>query len=125
MPTHKEEKSRDGLKHPPSSIAHQYAAWLAELYPECVSEGKIDFEKLRAALGDEVDARPERYAFTWAGKRDALRLLQTPSRATLLPCPAESLLPEGRQYSQASDPLGPFVSLRGSNFLVDGANRHA
>ncbi|OGV74399.1 MAG: hypothetical protein A3B82_00060 [Methylophilales bacterium RIFCSPHIGHO2_02_FULL_57_10] len=64
---------------------------LREVFPGCVSEGKIDFEKLRAALGDEVDARPERYGFTWAGKRDALRLLQTPSRATLIPRSMESV----------------------------------
>jgi adenine-specific DNA-methyltransferase len=34
---------------------------------------------------------PERYSFTWAGKRDAIRLLQAPSRATLVPCPEESV----------------------------------
>ena len=95
---------------------------LRRLFPQAFAEGRVDWEALRAALGDFVDDRPERYAFTWAGKRDALRLLQTPSRATLLPCPAESLLPEGRPYSQASDPLGPFVSLRGSNFFVEGDN---
>jgi adenine-specific DNA-methyltransferase len=42
-------------------------------------------------LGEEVDTRPERYRFTWAGKRDAQALLQTPTRATLAPCPEESL----------------------------------
>jgi len=73
------------------SMAAEQAARLRELFPECVTEGKIDFEKLRATLGDEVDQRPERYSFTWAGKRDAIRILQTPSRATLKPCPDESL----------------------------------
>lgn len=64
---------------------------LRQLVPEAFSEGRIDFEKLREALGDLVDDRPERYTFTWAGKRDAIRLLQTPSRATLVPCPEESV----------------------------------
>ncbi len=64
---------------------------LRELFPDAFSEGKVDLEKLRAALGDIVDDRPERYAFIWAGKRDAIRLLQTPSRATLIPCPDESV----------------------------------
>ncbi len=64
---------------------------LKQLFPEAFSEGKVDFDKLRATLGDVVDDRPERYSFTWAGKRDAIRLLQTPSRATLVPCPEESL----------------------------------
>ena len=64
---------------------------LRALIPEAFSEGRIDFDKLRAALGDFVDDSPERYNFTWAGKRDALRLLQTPTRATLTPCPEESV----------------------------------
>jgi adenine-specific DNA-methyltransferase len=64
---------------------------LNELFPEAVAEGKVDFEKLKATLGEIVDDRSERYSFTWAGKRDAVRLLQVPSRATLKPCPEESV----------------------------------
>ena len=64
---------------------------LKDLFPEAVTEGKVDFEKLKKTLGEIVDDRPERYSFTWAGKRDAIRLLQVPSRATLKPCPEESV----------------------------------
>ena len=64
---------------------------LKETFPEVITEGKIDFDKLRATLGDEIDDRPERYSFTWAGKRNAIRLLQTSSRATLIPAPKESI----------------------------------
>lgn len=64
---------------------------LKTLFPEAVSEGKVDFEKLRQSMGEIVDDRPERYSFTWAGKKDAIRLLQTPSRATLVPVPEESV----------------------------------
>lgn len=64
---------------------------LKELFPGVVSEGKIDLSRLREILGDEVDDRPERYLFTWAGKRDAIRMLQAPSRATLVPAPEESV----------------------------------
>lgn len=57
-----------------------------ELFPEISSEGdKIDFDKLRTALEDVVDDDPERYAFTWAGKKESIRLLQVPSRGTLVP----------------------------------------
>ena len=67
-------------------------ARLRELVPEAFSEGRLDPERLRRALGeDAVDERPERYHFTWAGRRDAIRALQTPSRATLLPDRAASL----------------------------------
>jgi adenine-specific DNA-methyltransferase len=43
---------------------------MKELVPEALSEGKIDFEKLRVALGEAVDDSPERYSFTWAGKME-------------------------------------------------------
>jgi len=72
-------------------IVEEQLARLKDVFPEAFSEGKVDFEKLRATLGNLVDDGPERYTFTWAGKRDAIRLLQTPSRATLVPCREESV----------------------------------
>ncbi|MBX7252887.1 MAG: site-specific DNA-methyltransferase [Candidatus Promineofilum sp.] len=81
----------------PDITADRLAA-LRDLIPEAFSEGKVDFDKLRAALGDVVDERPERYSFTWAGKRDALRLLQTPSSATLVPAREESVNWETTQH---------------------------
>lgn len=58
---------------------------LKELFPEVFEEGKIDFEKLRLVLGDEVDDNEERYEFTWHGKNNAIRIAQTPSTGTLRP----------------------------------------
>ena len=46
---------------------------LQALFPDVVTEGRVDFDKLRAALGDTVNGEPERYSFTWAGKRDAIQ----------------------------------------------------
>ncbi|MBM3128424.1 MAG: site-specific DNA-methyltransferase [Chloroflexi bacterium] len=77
-------------KETPDLLGEQIES-LRQIFPEAFAEGKLDFDKLRAALGDFVDERPERYSFTWAGKRDAIRLLQTPSRATLIPAPAEGV----------------------------------
>lgn len=74
-----------------ADIIEERLAQLRQLLPEAFSEGKVDFDKLRAALGDHVDDRPERYSFTWAGKRDAIRLLQTPTSATLVPARDESI----------------------------------
>lgn len=62
-----------------------------DLFPEAFNEGKVDFDKLRATLGDVVETRKERYAFTWAGKSDAIRLLQTPTASTVVPAKDESL----------------------------------
>ena len=54
----------------------------------------IDFEKLRAELGtfsDVFEARRERYGMDWPGKKEALKLIQQSSVATLKPCREESI----------------------------------
>jgi adenine-specific DNA-methyltransferase len=58
---------------------------LKALFPEAVTEGKIDWEKLRLALGEEPILQNERYVLNWAGKADAFRAIQTPTTATLKP----------------------------------------
>ena len=63
---------------------------LKELFPEVFEEGKIDFDKLRLILGDEVEDKEERYEFTWHGKNNAIRIAQTPSTGTLRPDKASS-----------------------------------
>lgn len=63
---------------------------IKELFPEAVEEGKINFEMLRAMLGDEVDDSKEKYQFTWNGKAKSIKLAQTPSSATLRPCKDKS-----------------------------------
>ena len=60
---------------------------LRRLYPEVFSEGRVDFDKLKVALGEGVDTQSERYTFSWAGKHDAIQALQMQSRATLIPIP--------------------------------------
>ena len=63
---------------------------LGKLFPEVLSDGKIDFDKLRYVLGDTVDDESDRYNFTWHGKNQARRLSQTPSMGTLRPCKEQS-----------------------------------
>lgn len=82
---------REKVERQSADITADRISQLKQLFPEAVVEGRIDFDSLRVALGEEVDTRQERYSFTWAGKRDAIRLLQVPSRATLVPCPEESV----------------------------------
>ena len=64
---------------------------LKSLIPEAFSEGKIDWEKLKAALGEDVNFANERYVLNWAGKSDAFRVLQQPSSSTLVPVREESV----------------------------------
>lgn len=58
---------------------------IKELFPDVVTEGKIDFDVLRTVLGDEVDDSKEKYQFTWHGKSASIKLAQSPSTATLRP----------------------------------------
>lgn len=64
---------------------------LKALFPEIDTEAGIDYEKLLLILGESVADEDERYAFTWPGKRDAIRQSQEVSGATLRPCPEDSL----------------------------------
>jgi len=64
---------------------------LKDIIPEAFTENKIDWEKLKAALGDDIEFKNERYVLNWAGKSDAFRVLQSPSSATLVPCKEEAV----------------------------------
>jgi adenine-specific DNA-methyltransferase len=58
---------------------------LKELFPEILTENKIDFDKLKTILTDEIDEYPEKYNFAWAGKSKAIAEAQKPSNGTLRP----------------------------------------
>lgn len=67
-------------------------AAISEIMPEALTEGRsIDFDKLKLALGEVVDAGKERYGMTWPGKADCFKTIQTPSTGTLLPATEESV----------------------------------
>ena len=65
-------------------------AQLKMLFPEAVTEGKVDFEVLKALLGGEIEKRQEYYKFTWNGKEAARAYARTRSMGTLRPCVEES-----------------------------------
>lgn len=88
--------------------------YLKELVPEAFEEGGIDFDKLRLLLGDEVDESDERYAFTWPGKADAIRLSQMSTTATLRPAVEKSRSRDGKDGSFNSD-----------NIYIEGDNLEA
>lgn len=73
-------------------VAGKKRAEMIRLFPEARTEGgKIDFDRLKLALGETVDVGRERYGLTWPGKADCFKAIQTPSIGTLRPCPAESV----------------------------------
>lgn len=75
---------------------------LAALFPNCVTETKvekegtlkraIDFDQLRQELSDHIVEGPrERYHLDWPGKREALLAANAPIAKTLRPCREESV----------------------------------
>lgn len=65
---------------------------LLQLFPEVRTEGgKIDFDRLKLALGETVDVGRERYGMNWPGKAECFKTIQTPSLGTLRPCREESV----------------------------------
>jgi adenine-specific DNA-methyltransferase len=64
---------------------------LKELFPELVSENKIDFEAFKQVFSVEAEQGEEYYRFTWAGKAQARREAHKPSTGTLRPAKEESV----------------------------------
>ena len=64
---------------------------IKSLFPECIVDGKIDFERLKIILGDGVLNNEEKYSFTWAGKNNSLFNSLTPTKSTLIPLKEKSL----------------------------------
>jgi len=75
-----------------NDIAGDRVAELLRLFPEIRTEGgKLDFDRFKLALGETVDVGKERYGMNWPGKAECFKTIQTPSVATLRPCPEESV----------------------------------
>lgn len=74
------------------NIAEEKQNELLRLFPEIRTEGgKIDFEKLKLALGQVTDTGKERYGMNWPGKAECFKTLSTPSMGTLSPLREKSL----------------------------------
>lgn len=76
-------------------------SWIAEKFPNCVTEKidaatgdvklAVDFDMLRQELSCEVvEGKDERYQFVWPDKKKAILLANAPVNATLRPCEEES-----------------------------------
>ena len=65
---------------------------IAELFPECISEGKIDFDMLKQELSKDImDSGKEKYQLSWVGKKEALVNANTPCNKTLRPLKEKSV----------------------------------
>ena len=82
------EHTMDGLS---INIEQTNLDKLRSVFPECVSEGKLDIDKLLSLCGEYIDNDFEKYKFEWKGKANCLRLAQKRSTGTLRPCMEESV----------------------------------
>ncbi|HIP51199.1 MAG TPA: site-specific DNA-methyltransferase, partial [Campylobacterales bacterium] len=70
----------------------QHIEQIAKLFPNVVSEGKVDFDLLQQMLSSElVEGADERYRLDWVGKKASLLKANSPINKTLRPCEQESV----------------------------------
>ena len=65
---------------------------ISELFPNCISEGKINFEMLKQELSkDIIEDGKEKYQLTWVGKRESIVNANTPTENKLRPVKEKSV----------------------------------
>ena len=82
-------------------VAEAKRQQLKQLFPEAFTEARdaktgelkhaVDWEKLRASLGEVLEREGERFGLSWPGKSALLKVIQQPSVGTLKPCREESV----------------------------------
>lgn len=82
-----EEQMQDIFEVPSATpdFKTDLARQLEQLVPEAIADGKVDVEKLKELLDDDVADSSERFGLFWPGKKRALRAAQEPTTATLRP----------------------------------------
>ena len=74
-----------GTQSPDALLASQLAEAVSAVAPQAITDGKVDLERLKQALGEHVETGRERYGLTWPGKAEAIKAAQRPSLGTLRP----------------------------------------
>lgn len=73
------------------NIVEDNISKISELFPDCINEGKIDFDMLKQELSKDImDSGKERYQLTWAGKKEAIVNANIPCNKTLRPVKEKS-----------------------------------
>ena len=69
----------------------ELAELLKSQFPQIFAEGKVNPDKLKQAIGEELDTNNERYGLSWAGKAECFHHIQETTTTTLKPVRAESV----------------------------------
>ena len=81
---------------------------LKAVMPEAFTEGRIDWEKLKAALGENIEFKNERYVLNWAGKTDA-------TEENML---FELLLKSGRSLNSAIESANDYYRINDGEMVI-------
>lgn len=73
------------------NITQELLDQLQYLLPDVFTEGQIDWERLRLALGDNLAHPKDHYELSWAGKAEARKEIQKQTTATLIPQREQSI----------------------------------
>lgn len=92
----KETQHTDKLDMQSPNIVSQNIEKIAELFPNCVTEGEngkvIDFDLLKQELNEDiVSGTKERYRLEWPGKKEAIVTANLPTIKTLRPVREDSV----------------------------------
>ena len=80
------------LKMQSKDIVNDNINKISKLFPNCIREGKIDFEILKQELADDIiEEGKEKYQLNWVGKREAKAIANQKITKTLRPIKNKSL----------------------------------
>ena len=88
------EKQPPKIKSQSESVFENELAKFCQIFPQFVSEGKIDFVAFQKFLQQnkaEINNQ-DRYNFSWAGKMQSFHAIQQPCFATLTPQKEQSVI---------------------------------
>jgi len=56
---------------------------LKNIFPEIFEDEKINYDKFKTILGENIDEKNEHYSFNWSGKKDCYKTIKAKTNATL------------------------------------------
>jgi len=87
-------------------LSEQKLNELRNIFPEIFEDGKINYDKFKTILGEEIDEKSEHYSFNWSGKKECYKTIKAKTNATL------------KVDSDESVPDGDNVFIEGDNLEV-------
>jgi adenine-specific DNA-methyltransferase len=64
-------------------IKQQKLDELKNIFPEIFEDGKINYDKFKTILDENIDEKSEHYSFNWSGKKECYQTIKAKTNATL------------------------------------------